>query len=388
MNTDLILGIDATNLRDGGGQTHLIELLSVADPLKHGFKKIIVWGSKKTLNHLSDNKWLIKKIPLTNEQNLLLRINWQIFSLSKEAKALGCNIILVPGGVYMGNFKPYVTICQNMLPFEFREIQRFGFSLITLKLLVLKWAQSLTFNRAQGLIFLTKYAKSIVKNSIRKSRGLDIIIPHGLNKRFSVSKNNFYPIGSYTDKKPFRILYVSPINFYKHQWNVVEAINDLRKDMKWPIVLDLVGPAYQKNAFNKLNKVIKKLDPKKNWVKYHGKIPYPNLHKIYSNADLGIFASTCENMPITLIEMMAAGLPIACSEKNPMPEVLEDAGMYFDPEKPSTIFKALKKLIEKPKLRKKYSLISTKLSKKYNWTECTNETFKFIKKIYLSKKLF
>ena len=93
-------------------------------------------------------------------------------------------------------------------------------------------------------------------------------------------------------------------------------------------------------------------------------------------------------MPITLIEMMAAGLPIACSKKNPMPEVLKEAGLYFNSEQPSTIFKALKKLIENPKLRKKYSLISIKLSKNYNWNDCANETLRFIKKIFLSKKLF
>ena len=61
-------------------------------------------------------------------------------------------------------------------------------------------------------------------------------------------------------------------------------------------------------------------------------IPYHELHSEYKDADLGVFASSCENLPIILIEKMASGLPIACSNKGPMPEVLGSAGVYFDPE--------------------------------------------------------
>ena len=49
-------------------------------------------------------------------------------------------------------------------------------------------------------------------------------------------------------------------------------------------------------------------------------------------AELFVFASSCENLPNILIEGMAAGLPIACSRRPPMPEVLGDAGESFDPE--------------------------------------------------------
>ena len=52
---------------------------------------------------------------------------------------------------------------------------------------------------------------------------------------------------------------------------------------------------------------------------------------------MGIFASSCESSSCVLIENMASGLPIACSNRGPMPEVLKDGGVYFDPEKPIDI---------------------------------------------------
>ena len=45
----MILGIDASNIRVGGGLTHLKELLSSVDIENHNIEKIIVWSSDKTL---------------------------------------------------------------------------------------------------------------------------------------------------------------------------------------------------------------------------------------------------------------------------------------------------------------------------------------------------
>ena len=60
-------------------------------------------------------------------------------------------------------------------------------------------------------------------------------------------------------------------------------------------------------------------------------------HAVLKRAHLFVFASSCENMPNTLVEAMASGLPIACSDRGPMPEILRDGGTYFDPENEVTI---------------------------------------------------
>ena len=54
------IGIDASNLRAGGGVTHLVELLRAADPPAHGFEQAIVWGGAATLSKIEDRDWLCK----------------------------------------------------------------------------------------------------------------------------------------------------------------------------------------------------------------------------------------------------------------------------------------------------------------------------------------
>jgi hypothetical protein len=50
MKNKMILGINASNIRSGGGVTHLVELLRAAEPEMYGFNKVIVWSGKKTLS--------------------------------------------------------------------------------------------------------------------------------------------------------------------------------------------------------------------------------------------------------------------------------------------------------------------------------------------------
>jgi glycosyltransferase involved in cell wall biosynthesis len=83
-------------------------------------------------------------------------------------------------------------------------------------------------------------------------------------------------------------------------------------------------------------------------------------------------------MPNILIESMAAGLPIACSERGPMPEVLGDAGIYFDPEQPASIADAVRRLALDPGLRAEKAAAASKAASQFSWSRCADETFDFL----------
>ena len=375
----LTVGIDATNLRGGGGVTHLVELLRVAQSTLHGIERVVVWGGTPTLKVLDNRPWLDKRTPPALDKGLLRRTIWQRYSLSQAARDARCDVLFVPGGSYAGNFHPVVTMSRNLLPFEMRELLRYGWSLFTLKLLLLRATQTRSFRKTDRVIFLTKYAREVVLKVTSQLRSQTCIIPHGLNPRFKIEPKVQRAIGGYDDKRPYRVLYVSIIDEYKHQWHVVEAVAALRKQ-GLPIVLDLVGPAYPA-ALKRLNQTIDRVDVERRWVHYHGAIPFNELHLRYAEADLGLFASSCENMPNILLETMASGLPIACSIRGPMPEVLGQAGVYFNPEQPEDIARALRELIESPQTRTKLARASYERVQEYSWQRCAEETFGILRAV-------
>lgn len=373
------IAIDASNIRDGGGVTHLLELLKVSNPSEYHFDEVVVWSNEKTLAQLPRAPWLSCRHQPLLDKSLLHRIFWQMVVfpqlLTKEYQ-----LLFVPGGSYRGRFRPFITMCRNMQPFSMVEIFRYWFNLKFWRLLLLRQVQKFTFRRASGLIFLSKYAKQEVSKAIGKEHLSSCIIPHGVSDIFRRPRQDSDKL-----KEDFTLLYVSRIDAYKHQWHVIDAVAQLRKQ-GYRLQLQIIGPAYPK-MLQKLKHAMNKHDPKHEFVQYLGAIAYEDLPTYYSAADAFIFASSCENFPNILLESMSAGLPIACSNMGPMPEILGDAGVYFHPEHPSEIASAVKTLVDNEDLRKQLAEKAQQYSLRYSWEKCARETFSYLTSVVEKRHL-
>ena len=369
------IAIDATNMLGGGGLTHLMELLSAADPARHGFSQIVVWGSPDTLAQLPDKPWLKKNIQGPRITRTLLRRSlWQLMRISKAARGEGCDILFIPGGSFFGRFRPFVAMSQNMLPFERKERARYGFSLKAIRLLLLSMTQYLTFLRADSVISLSQHGKNVIQQTKFLNSENISVISHGVNQRFYQEPRPQQAISTFSDDNPFRLVYISPIEPYKHHEEVIIAVAALRRKFSWPLQLTLAGPATAKGS-RMLAGAIARHDPAGKWISFKGFIPFDRIDTIVKQADIGIFASSCEACPNIVIEYMAAGLPIASSHDGPMPEVLEGGAVYFDPERPAAIEAALANLIQFPDIRAGTAAIAYQRAHDLTWAVCADKTF-------------
>ena len=115
-------------------------------------------------------------------------------------------------------------------------------------------------------------------------------------------------------------------------------------------------------------------------------MPYNELYKVYHQADAFVFASSCETFGQILLEAMASGLPIACSNRSAMPEVLGNAGIYFDPESPDQIADALTMLLKDHDLRAMLAQEAYDRAREYSWERCAKETFSFLAEVIKTNK--
>lgn len=83
----------------------------------------------------------------------------------------------------------------------------------------------------------------------------------------------------------------------------------------------------------------------------------------------------------------APRLPIACSNRSAMPEWLGDGGMYFDPENPQHIARALQELTDSPELRTENARFSIEVAEAYSWARCAKETFGFVAGVTANSKM-
>lgn len=381
---NLRLGIDASNLRGGGGITHLVEFLRHAKPREFGFEALVLWGPRATLYLIEARPWLTLIECPALDRGAMSRAWWQLFQLPRALTSAKCDILFAPGGIASARFRPVVTMSRNLLPFEWREMRRFGLSRTLARYVYLRWRQAKSFRLVDGLIFLSQHAMDVVTSVIRHLPPMTRLIPHGVDERFFAEPRAITPMLGFSDKRPFRLLYVSIVNFYKHQWVVAEAAIRARQ-AGYPVVLDLVGPANPK-ALRKLHRALARLDPLGDVVRYRGSVAYSDLPAEYAACDAVIFASTCENMPNILLEAMASARPIACSKSGPMPEVLGACGIYFDAESAFDIERAIRLLFDSASRRAELAAAAAERARSYTWDRSAALTLTFLRDVAISRR--
>lgn len=364
------LFIDASNIRAGGGLTHLIEILRHATPEVFGIEEVIVAAPDATLRQLEVRPWLVKSHHPRLNKTYFHRLAWQLLDLPKLVKEVKA-LLFIPGAGKPLFKWPYVTMCRNLLPLDYRELFRFGFSLTTLRLLLLRAIHLHAYRHARGVIFLTGYCHDILPNCFHNEQMHYAVIPHGVNHELFKALTGHRNTG-----EPFRLLYISIINTYKHQDKVASAVLRLR-DKGLNIKLTLIGPGYGP-SLTRLKKII---GVRTEAVDYKGIVPYTTIAQEYRQHDAFILASTCETFCMILTEAMAMGMPIACSSRSSLPETLGDAGIYFDPENEVSLDSAILQLMESDVFRLELSKKALARAESFNWTRCAEDTFSFIQQM-------
>ena len=377
----IVVGIDASRIRSGGGKAHLIGLLNYGDPNKYNIRQVHIWASQTLNNSINDYPWLIKHSPQQLDMSLSIQLLWQRNSLIKELKNTRCNILFAADASTLCRFRPMVVLSQDMLSYEPGIMSLYGYSKARIRLLAILLLQNRAFKYADGVIFLTKYAAKTIQKSCGYLRRI-AYIPHGIGEDFKLKNvSNIWPEGI---ERPIQCLYVSNTALYKYQWIVVQAITKL-KNNGYNITLKLVGGGTGK-AQQLLDHQISISDPDHTFIKQSDFVAQSEISTLLASADIFVFASACENMPVTLLEAMAVGLPIACANRGPMQEVLADAGVYFDPEDAESIADAVEQIINDPNLRVRIAQKAKILSDQYSWSRCANETWAFIADTYINCK--
>ena len=259
------LGIDATNVTQGGGITHISSIMNSTNKELLKFKKIIIWGNNKTLKTIKKRKNL-KKIDVKIINNKpIKRFFWQLFSLEKQLIKYKCDHALILGGISFLRKIPTTIILQNLLPFDELNIIKYRF-IKRFKLYLQKFFFSNSINNAKNIIFLSNSSKKKILSVLKKKVKNYKVIPHGIDKKLILKKITKKRI--FSKKKLFKILYVSKIEFYKNQIDLLKVAKNLN-EKNYKIIVDFLGPFYEP-SLKKFNYYQDIIDPQKKFTKYIG----------------------------------------------------------------------------------------------------------------------
>lgn len=369
----VVVGVDATRNRSGGAVAHLRGLVSGSDPRRFGIRTVHLWAHDDLLDAVNDAVWLEKHPVSACRKSLAAQIWWQRNALAREARRVGVEVMFNTDAGSVCPFQPSVTLSQDMLSFESGEINRYPWwTAARIRLEVLRHIQRKRLASSSVALFLTKYAQNSILPDGRGNR-CDVI-PHGVDDIFfSATPRN----AVFNTNGLIRCVYVSNAAPYKHQWHVVDAVSRLRRRTGYDVRLRLVGGG-RGAAMNRLLRAVEQHDPDRAFVELEKFIPNDRIPAELAAADIFVYASSCENMPITLLEAMAAAVPIAASNRGPMPEVLGDGGAYFDPEQVESIVTALSNVIADVSGSQRRVAVALDRAKSFSWSRSSASTWQLL----------
>ncbi|MBI3885498.1 MAG: glycosyltransferase family 4 protein [Opitutae bacterium] len=116
-------------------------------------------------------------------------------------------------------------------------------------------------------------------------------------------------------------------------------------------------------------------------VRRLGYVPDAKLSELYSSATALIFPSWYEGFGLPVLEAMALGCPILCSDRSSLPEVGGDAVLYIDPARPGTIADAMLRLEKDPALRANCVAANRARAEKFSWQHTADATLEFYDRV-------
>jgi glycosyltransferase involved in cell wall biosynthesis len=358
------LVIDASRNRSGGSKVYLINLIKNLNLNSTKIKKVILFSHKSLLKQIPNRPFLSKYSHPFIEKNILFQFMWQSICLPTFLKKKDNNILFTTDSTSFCNYKPSIVFNQDILAFDNEVLKQISFGLFKIRIYLIRIVQIFAMNNACKVIFLSKFSKRVTSTYLKKKLDYKIIY-HGIDEKLfklGQKKVNETP-WDYKKINKIQLIYVSPLDPYKNHLTVAKAYSRLKKKYT-NLEIKFVGSyKHNKKLYNNIISSVS-LVTKKNFV---GEVSHKKVLNYIYNSDIYIFASSSETFGISLVEGMALGLPVVCSNKSSLPEILKDGGIYFDPNNDCQLAYQIEKFITNKNFRKIKSKKALNLSSRYRW---------------------
>lgn len=133
-------------------------------------------------------------------------------------------------------------------------------------------------------------------------------------------------------------------------------------------------------GYSKIRNLVEQLGLKTS-VRFLGEVGEDDLSALYSGADLFVFPSKIEGYGLPVIEAMACGTPVVCSNSGSLPEVADGAAWMVEPDNIDSLSNAIDQLIRSPNLREKFSQKGIVRSDQLSWESTAQATHLVYQKV-------
>jgi alpha-1,3-rhamnosyl/mannosyltransferase len=248
-------------------------------------------------------------------------------------------------------------------PYSFGVVQRFVFRI----------AAGLALEAASCVIVASHAAAADLERYFHVQPQRVAVIPHGVEGRFSAR-----PPGELESMRkkyvlPEKyVLYVGMNKPHKNLARLVEAWGKINADARLTDYALAVG-GYWDRRYPEAKMLVERFGIQEK-VLFLGPVEEADLPALYTGATLFVFPSLLEGFGFPVLEAMACGVPVACSNRSSLPEVAGEAAAYFNPADPGDMAGVIAKTLRNEPYRRVLSETGLERSSQFTWEKTARQT--------------
>ncbi len=362
--------------RVGGSETYIRNLIAKLAEIDRE-NEYFIFTNRENFNEFKIDKPNFHKVlcPI-NASFKPGRILWEQFILPFQTMKYKIDILFSAGYT-----TPVLTKCKQVVAIYDLNYHHHPEDFSRLELVFWKILIPLSAKVADKIIVLSNNSKRDIENVLDVESGK--VIP------IYLAANIFSNTAGWTEekvgevKKKYKIdkdyiLSVAAFHPHKNLYRLIEAYKILKDRYGSGHKLVLVG--MKARASKAVEDAIKGMSLEKDVI-FTGWIPVEDIPILYKGAAVFVFPSLFEGFGIPPIEAMTCGTPVAVSNATSLPEVVGEAGLFFNPLDIEDIAEKIFKIISDDSIREGLIKKGFEQAKKFSWEKTTRQTLDVFKSI-------
>ena len=290
--------------------------------------------------------------------------------LLKQIKSLNPDLVFFPAAqqpiLYRGKV---VTTIQDLTTVRFRNPTK-NWLIFTIKRWVYIWVNKIVARKSAALITPSEF----VKEDFAKFAKVN-------SRKFTVTYEAADPISEKPEPlddlidKEF-IMYVGRPQPHKNLERLIDAFAIVKKSRPG-LILVLVGK--KDAAYKNLSRYA--LRQSIDDIIFTGWVSEGQKRWLYEHTSAYVFPSLSEGFGLPPLEAMTHGAPVVSSNATCLPEISQDAALYFDPTSTDDMAEAVKKVLDSKSLRQSLIKKGHAQVKKYSWRRMAQQTLDVFREV-------
>lgn len=232
-------------------------------------------------------------------------------------------------------------------------------------------------NKADKIIAISKNTKNDLIKLFNMPAEKIAVVPLAASDSFQplASEGNRVFLKRYNLDKPY-ILYVGDRVGYKNFITLLKAFSQWSKKTDYYLVCLGGGDSWLKGEVELINRHNLAAN-----LKLLSGINDDELRLFYAYAQMFIVTSLYEGFGITPLEAMKCGTPVIVSNSSSLPEVVGEAGLYFDPSSVQGLINCMEKLANSKEVRTLFSQRGLMRGNCFSWERTAKDTLAVYKQL-------